>query len=166
MKFLHECLNPDYKEKNVKPSWNGYWLIASDTTAIGNTVKLENMCGGSHSHIITNADEIIDSNWDAISKLEATIDMANSDYGWIDLQGIFYGCSYREHWYCASVCFNLSEIEAENSGYIKIYQDSHSCYALPDGRTYYVKNNRMTKAQAKTLKEKGFDVRDIQILTS
>ena len=33
----------------------------------------------------------------------------NSPYGWIDLEGNFYGCDYHEHAFCLEVCFGNYE---------------------------------------------------------
>ena len=71
-----------------------------------------------------------------------------------------------EHGACADACWSLTESQAEQDGFVKIYLDSNAHNATLDGRVWYTDKSYITAAQAKTLREKGFKVDETQILAS
>lgn len=144
--FLHEKINGHD---------NGYWKINCTTKPlIGERIKVENVSGGQHFHTITEEDELIFSTWETVLK-QYFLNRTDSPYGWIDREGHFYCCDFMEHAFCADVCFDMSELEAERRGYIKIYSDED------DG--YYC-STLMTTAQKRTLEERGFVVEDSEVM--
>ena len=89
----------------------------------------------------------------------------NSGHGWIDKNGIFYGCNYEEHAYCVYRISGLHEDEAERAGWIKIYRDPQLANNYPEFSNgtdcvYYHDsiNSRLTKAQKDTLLSRGFNI--------
>lgn len=147
--FIHEKINGHS---------NGYWevMYATEKPQLGELVRVENRNSGYHYHTITEEDEIIYSTWDEILK-DYFLKQSDSLYGWIDREGRFYGCDFTEHRLCAEVCFDLTEIEAENRGYIKIF----NVYGA-DEQEYYC-SKKMTIAQKRTLEEHGFLVDDYEV---
>lgn len=145
--FLHEKINGHD---------NGYWEIISATKKppIGELIKVRNVCGGQHFHTVTEEDELIFSTWETVLK-QYFLDQTDSPWGWIDREGRFYGCDFMEHKFCADICFNMSELEAERRGYVKIYSD--------DSEGYYC-STLMTTAQKRTLDERGFIVEDDEVM--
>lgn len=88
--------------------------------------------------------------------------LSNNPYGWIDREGVFYGCNYHEHSICAARYFGYSEAAAESSGYIKIYLDKTMAkydpqHFLPNGYGWYC-SNHITQKQANTLAELGLPI--------
>lgn len=147
--FLHE-----FDDRYNPPRDNGYWEIGEDKPEIGDFIKLYNSCGGFHNHLITEKDELIQSTWEEIL-YKYYHDNQTSPYGWIDREGNFFGCDYMEHKACADACCNLTEIQAEQQGYIKIYS------AL--GELEYYCDGRMTVAQKNTLESRGFIVDECEV---
>ena len=143
--FLHE-----FDDKHD----NGYWEIGENKPEIGDFIKVYNDYGGFHSHLITEEDELVQSTWEKVL-YKYYHDNQTSPYGWIDREGNFFGCDYMEHSKCADACFNLTEAQAEQQGYIKIYS------ALRE-LEYYC-NGRMTVAQKNTLESRGFTVDEYEV---
>ena len=161
--FIHEWVN----YSNPKYSgYNGYWRIrdAKPPFIIGDKILVENPMKSFHSHIICDKDTFIESTW---GELETNRFLRNQDsnYGWIDKNGIFYGCDYEEHAYCVYRISGLHEDEAERAGWIKIYRDpqlANHCPEYSNGTdcVYYHDNinSRLTKAQKDTLLSRGFNI--------
>lgn len=147
MKFLHML-----KKCNSGRIWdNGYWEIIDDLPyyEAGFCVKLENSSGGWHFHIITKDDEIIESDWETV-KRKYYLSKSDSPYGWIDKDGIFFGCDYFEHNDCALACFGLYEGAAEQAEYVKIYKEN-------DKLSYY-HEGFLTDAQRQALINRNIEL--------
>ena len=146
MKFLHIL-----EKRDNGYIWdNGYWEIIDDPPyEPGCCVKLENSSGGWHFHTITKNDEIIESDWETVER-KYYLSKSDSPYGWIDKDGVFYGCSYFEHNDCALACFGIYEGVAEQTGYVKVYKDN-------DELTYY-HEGFLTDAQRQTLINRGIEL--------
>jgi len=146
MKFLHIL----EKHDNGYIWDNGYWEIMDDPPyKPGCCVKLENSSGGWHFHTITKDDEIIESDWETVER-KYYLSKSDSPYGWIDKDGIFYGCDYFEHNDCALTCFGLYEGSAERAGYVKVYKENNEL-------TYY-HEGFLTDAQRQTLINRGIEL--------
>ena len=161
-KFLHEF--NDYGESH---GWldNGYWEIMWGTPEIGHTVRVENYCGGFHDHEINDHDEIIESDWQTVEKMYYA-SQTDRDCGWIDREGVFYGCGYMDHAACLDAISGLDTLAAEQAGYVKIYHDATLAkympeYAKDEDLIYYIDPHiRLTEAQARTLTERGFKIHE------
>lgn len=147
MKFLHEF----YEYKNGKRYDNGYWEISGD--------RLFNANGGWHTYNPTPNDEIIDSDWEHIEKMNLMLDFAankDSDTGWIAPDGTFYGTGYTDHWKVAKY-FDVTERDLEDRGFVKIYFNplwpDHG-----DKYEYISVRDHLTQAQIDTLEQRGFEV--------
>ena len=140
-KFLHEYIR--YADGSVKE--NGWWKIDGN--------RLVNRFGGNHEYEPHQSDEIVeaaDFN-DLTDKVDYSYLLSpDSPYGWIDLEGNFYGCNYTEHSTLAYCYFKSSERELEMKGYVKVYRGHR-------GISYYIEGY-LTDAQAATLRERGFEV--------
>lgn len=146
MKFLHEL-----EKHNDGRVWdNGYWEIINDPPyKPGKYIQVENRYGGKHFHMITEDDEIINSDWQTVNR-KYYLNKSDSLYGWIDKDGTFFGCDYFEHNDCAQACFGMYEGEAERAGYVKIYQDNN-------GLTYY-HEGFLTDAQRQCVINRGIEL--------
>lgn len=159
--FLHEM-----DDRYNPPRDNGYWEIKYYNTEdekpqVGEKVRLENACGGGHYTTIHENDILVWDTWEHVEYLYYSNNQ-KADYGWIDFEGKFYGCDYMGHAGCAGACFNLSEWEAEQAGYVKIYSDPilakyDDIRFRPDGLGWYC-SHKLTNAQKSTLLERGFKV--------
>lgn len=163
--FLHEW---SIYANSAYNRYNGYWEIidAKPPFKIGQMLHVENAVGGFHFHIINEKDEFIQSDWRTIER-ERYVNNEDSDYGWIDLDGNFYGCEYEEHDHCLYMISGLSELEAERMGWIKIYRDPILAEWYPNklnnqGMIYYYdeRSHRLNKAQKDTLLIHGFKIED------
>ena len=153
MKFLHEFI-PTGNNKFID---NGYWEIIDNEYDVGDIVRVENYSGGFHPHRIQPNDEIITSDWTTIMR-KHYLNKQDSQYGWIDLEGNFYGCEYQEHKMCAEACFGLSERDAEKAGFVKIF-DNTAWYDEYDETIYY-HEKFLTDAQRKTIIDRGLTLND------
>lgn len=134
-KFLHEYLEYPCGLKID----NGWWKIENN--------YLYNRAGGSHSYVPNENDIIAEVNdWDDLDY--SYLLKPDSEYGYIDREGNFYGCDYHEHSDIAELYLKTTERELEEKGWIKIYR-SHN-----HKTTYYYEHN-LTEAQIKTLEEKN-----------
>jgi hypothetical protein len=148
--------------------WNGYWEVKwhsneNDKPQVGEQLTVENFCGGHHYHTVKEDDEFLYSTWDHVEYLYYS-NNTKADYGWVDKEGRFYGCDWMGHSACAAAIFHISEHEAEQAGYVKIYRDPllatyDDVHFTPDGRGWYC-SRPLTDAQRSTLLEKGFKVKD------
>lgn len=144
MKFLHEFLH--YGNGTVID--NGYWEIDGD--------YLYNFAGGRHHYTPSPNDEIIESDWAEVRRLNAKAAISdNHTTGWIAPDGTFYGVSYQDHHLVAEY-LGMTEGEMENSGYVKIYFNP----IWPDhGNKYeYWFKDHLSGAQIETLTKRGFSV--------
>lgn len=141
-KFLHEFM----RSKDGSLRDNGWWEI------IGN--KVYNICGGYHDYKPSEDDIIVSANdWDELDWSCMLED--DSQYGWVDVHGRFYGCDYMKHNEVAEMYFKCTERELENAGFVKIYRDY-------DGtRSYYVAKY-LTERQEKALIDMGISIREEQ----
>ena len=162
MKFLHEIV----KYPNAElPYDNGYWLIVRGEPSVGNTIRVENYNGGFHDHVVTEDDVIVESDWQTVERAFSASETWR-DCGWIDKEGVFYGCGYMDHAVCLYAIAGLDTLAAEQAGYIKIYRDPTLAkympeYAKDDEFVYYIDPQiTMTKAQKDTLLERGFKVNE------
>ena len=156
MKFLHDVRIAH----NGQIIDNGYWEIMDENYQIGETVRVENYAGGYHFHTISSNDEIIEaSDWQPLMR-KYYIKNQNSPYGWIDLEGNFYGCNYYEHALCLEACFGITEYEAEKRGFIKVFDDGG--WSSYNDFSYY-HEGFLTDAQRKTLIDRGLTLNDEDI---
>lgn len=72
-------------------------------------------------------------------------------YGWINIQGQFFGCDPTFHAMQAREIHHLSEIQLENFSWIKIYKNPK--YGRPD---FILPKHRITKQQLDTLTMFGY----------
>lgn len=156
--FVHE-----FDDRYNPPMDNGYWEVKwhdeDEKPQIGERCRVVNAVGGWHEHTIAECDEILFSTWHDVEYAYYTTNQ-QADYGWIDKEGNFYGCSYMGHADCAAACFDLSELEAEQAGYVKIYRDRVMAEYYPerfrpDGLGWYC-SHPLTYAQKAKLTERGF----------
>ena len=132
MKFIHEFI--EYKNGEVKD--NGWWRIEGD--------KVVNMVGGWHHLCIDDKSVIVEANdwhdldWSCLIK-------PDSPYGWVDIQGNFFGCDYMEHAFFAKYYFKLTERTLEDIGYVKIYRE------IDGSQAYYVSRHLNEKQENKLL---------------
>lgn len=140
MKFLHEFLT----HRDGTTVDNGWWEIRGD--------RLVNTVGGYHYYtpkdddIIAEAESIEDLDWSFMLKPE-------SEYGWLDIKGQFYGCDFQEHGQIARLVLKTSERALEESGWIKLYRD------YPKGIGWYCERSHITKAQMDFLLSRNLLVR-------
>lgn len=134
-KFLHEFLK--YRDGHIHD--NGWWEIVGD--------KLYNEAGGYHYYIPEENDIIVEVNdWE---DLDWSFLIDNTQpYGWIDLQGNFYGCKYMEHELLAEKYFKATDRYLELKGYVKVFR-GYDCLI-----EYYVYRN-LTEKQKQKLLELG-----------
>ena len=147
-KFIHEYQlwnDGDFHD-------NGFWEYSEEEIPqIGDLIQVENQYGGYHFHRVNKEDEFFEGEWDEVLR-EYYKKQTDKEYGWIDKDGIFYGCDYADHACCADACFGLSELEAEDAGIIKIFSEHKKL-------CWYLKPRlHMTKAQEDTLLTRGFDL--------
>ncbi len=141
MKFLHEFL----EYQNGKKVDNGWWLIDEKLN------RLYNRRSGYHSYepsgndIIVEADNWQDLDWSCLLK-------PDSPYGWIDLNGTFYGCDHFEHAELADLYFKSNERALEDIGYIKVYREIDGTVA------YYTSRRFPTEKQEQTLIDRGIEL--------
>ena len=148
MIFLHEKLVDRFGELRD----NGFWEVSGNyIPEVGEQITLENYRGGHHFHYVTLEDEFIDSTWDKAMKFYTT-EISDEKYGWIDRDGVFYKCGHAEHSFIIEACFGLSEIEAEEEGFVKIFLDPFEL----SNRNWFCKR-RITQRQYDKLIELGFD---------
>lgn len=136
MKFLHEFL--EYGDGTFID--NGWWEIRGD--------KLINGAGGWHPYTPTDNDIIVEA--EGRDELDYSyLLQPDSDLGWLNLDGKFYGCKYRDHQALAELYFKTSERRLEEMGWIKIFKDFDGDIA------WYHEEERPTKKQEDYLLEKG-----------
>lgn len=143
--------------------WSTEWQ--DHIPAPGDKIMIVNMYGGRRRHTVTELDRFYEGNDQEIMK-EYYRGRTDELAGWIDKDGVFYGCNDMEHHICCDLCFNLYESEAEQAGYIKIFYDPMFLTNYPEqctekGYRYYVDRRcHLTKAQKETLMERGFIIED------
>lgn len=147
MKFLHEFLT----HRDGTKYDNGYWEIRGN--------RLVNAAGGWHDYHPTPEDEIIESDWNHIRKMNFILYFRSneeSDTGWIAPDGRFYGTDFMDHWKVAEY-FDTTESDLEDRGFVKIYFNplwpDHG-----DKYEYISVTDHLTQTQIDTLERKGFKV--------
>ena len=154
MKFLHEFV--DYP--NRKNMDNGWWQYDPDTG------KVYNRNGGWHDYKYHPKEEIIESTWADILKLEIRDDSYTT--GWIAPDGTFYGCAPMDHIGLAKYYLGKDEAELEEAGWMKITEVPYMFRGQPgwgnDRFEYYFFNpyKYITDAQIKTLNAKGIELKE------
>jgi hypothetical protein len=157
--------NPAYNGR-----YNGYWEVedscfTEDNVIIGEKIKVGNGNGGYHYHTINDQDEFYFNvhDWHQFEVMYHRDDLADYPDGWIDRIGEFYGCSSMDHNRCCYSLFGIDEGTAEQTGYIKIYQESgfipcEYCKKPNDkGYVFYCKFPP-NEEQKNALRRKGFDI--------
>lgn len=92
---------------------NGWWQIEGD--------KLVNRVGGYHDY--TPAEDDVISEVDSFDDLDYSYMLdVDSPYGWIDLDGTWYGCAYSEHSEVAKRVLHSNDLQLESEGWIKVYR--------------------------------------------
>lgn len=133
LKFLHEFIrlpNDDVVD-------NGWWEI--------NGNLLVNMFGGRHDYDPSDDDIIVEADgWEDIDC--SFLLVPDSRFGWVDPDGIFYGCEYTNHRLIARYIFGMDEFTLEKT-HVKIYGYGSSVEA-------YTQRPFLTEQQFKTLKER------------
>lgn len=138
MKFLHEFI----KYSNGEVEDNGWWEIQGN--------KLVNRMGGWHDYSTAEDDIIVEAeSWDRLDW--SCLIKPDSPYGWIDLDGVFYGCDYHDHDSLARLYFKSDERTLEMIGFVKIYRSFNRTTA------YYVERYLTAKQEA-TLLERGIRI--------
>lgn len=131
-RFLHELI----RLPNDDVADNGWWKIDDN--------RLENMFGGRHDYILNDDDIIVEAGgWEDIA---FNFLVPNSRFGWVDPDGIFYGCKYTDHRMIARYIFGMDEFTLEKT-HVKIYGYGSSVEA-------YTQRPFLTEQQVKTLKER------------
>lgn len=148
MKFLHEYIHWN----NGTITDNGYWRIDGH--------KLVNECGGWHDYNPRDDDEIIESTWEEIQKLNAK-SLISDEYitGWIAPDGTFYGCDYRDHW-AVGVYLDKTERMMETQGYVKIFLNPLYYDGFGGNKYDYYHEKFLTSRQKQVLKEKGLEIKN------
>lgn len=147
MKFLHEFLT----HRDGTKQDNGYWEIRDN--------RLVNAAGGWHDYYPSPDDEIFESNWETVKKLnflQYFKDHKNVETGWIAPDGTFYGTGWMDHWMVAEY-FDTTESDLEDKGFIKIYHNP-LWPTTGDEYEYVYTRYHITQAQIDTLEKKGFTV--------
>lgn len=147
MKFLHEFLT----HRDGTKQDNGYWEIRGN--------RLVNAAGGWHDYHPTFEDEILESDWETVRKLnflQSFRENENSETGWIAPDGTFYGTDWMNHWMVAEY-FDTTESDLEDMGFVKIYLNP--LWPTSGNRYEYIyTTDHITQAQVDTLEKKGFTV--------
>ena len=127
-----------------KRECNGWWELKNG--------YCYNRNGGKHQHIPGDDDIIVEADdWSDLDYSHLLV--KDSLYGWINPQGDFYGCNYRDHSALAELYLHKCERQLEKDGWIKIYKDAF------DGEpTWYCDKLMITEAQKITLERKGLEV--------
>lgn len=135
---------------------NEYWELCAPPI-INSFIKIKNKDEKIIYYKIKNSDYIIDSNWNEIL-YNFYQKNQDSKFGWIDKNGIFFGCKEHDHARCIQIISNMREEDAEKVGWIKIYYDK-KLSSRADGLVWYInKKYKPTKQQFDTLLFKGFNI--------
>jgi len=134
------------------------WLeiISKEFPTTGMLVTIKNSFGWTEDYIMKDWNKVIETT--AVDIINRFYKNGTEPYGFIDRDGTFYHCGYFEHSQCATFCFGMDEWDCEKAGICKI-----ALNPLNDGKRFYFCDKKLTEAQAKTLREEGFDVDDWEI---
>lgn len=122
---------------------NGWWELENNICY--------NRAGGRHEYYPTKFDKIVEAeDWKDLDY--SYLIKKDSQYGWVNPQGDFFGCNYRDHLNLAEWYFKKTERELEKSGWVKIYKD------FEGERRFFSENYRLTETQRVKLESLGFNV--------
>lgn len=118
-KFVH-VVDEFYYSKNPQKSYN----MSNWFKLVGNT--LINCRGGRKPYSIANdiileevyADEFEDLDWS-----KTWLNDSDSEYGWLDRDGNFYGCGYESHDLSSYFLFKCEVGELEEKGFVRVSYD-------------------------------------------
>ena len=106
--------------------FDDFWWEYDDSTP-KEKAKLINMVGGYNTgNDITNCEIVEANDFDNLDWYGTTVYDNNYKYGWIDREGNFYGCDYREHGLQAELVHHSTRIKLERAGWIHISKDMMS----------------------------------------
>jgi len=90
-------------------------------------------------------------------------DVLNSKFitGWIDRNGVHYGCFYMCHIAQAEYVHHSSEPELEERGWVKVYQSNWGRHCS-NGYEFIIMRYKVSEAQIATLKRLGFTDEEIE----
>lgn len=120
----------------------------------GKEIELIDKNNVHRAYIYHVADEIIEANNYHDLDWEKVLLDPNSDYGYIDPDGNFYGCRYGTHTDFARLVLKRSE--PEEFGWVKVYSTG-------DEVDYYTRRTFLTEAQIKTLSDRNIEISDFDI---
>ncbi len=127
---------------------NTWWEVENN--------RVYNPDGGGYRYLNKNLPIVEADDWNSLD-WSCLLDK-DSKIGWIAPDGTWFGCDIRNQAKVAERFLKSSEDKLETTGWVKVFRSW-----LTRSRDWYVKGMVVTKAQAKTLFEKGFIVDDFQI---
>ena len=94
--------------------------------------------------------------------------MNESYLGWLDRDGNFFPCGFREHYDCAIKNFNKDETSLEEEGVVKIYYDKDFDRCRRGGDEIYYVCNRLglSQAQVNWLIDHNFNICEFDLYSS
>jgi len=150
MKFVHEY--NDYP--NAKNVDSGIWEFDGEFCY--------NRYGGYHVYHPHPLDIVFEEDsWDDVIRTQLITKKDKYITGWISPNGGFFGCAPEDHDDVARYIFNKTQIELEEAGYIKVYENPRRLRATAsynmEQYSYYC-YNRPTSAQEITLERLGIKI--------
>lgn len=98
---------------------NFWWEYREDSPK--DNARLYNVFGGFACNVdIRERETVIADGFQGLDWSGTDVLNKNSRYGWLDRQGVFYGCSYASHELQAFLVHNSSQSELERLGWIHI----------------------------------------------
>ena len=110
----------DIGENMYFVKYNNFWWRYDESTP-KNKAKLINLVGGYNTgNDITNCKIVEAKSFGDLDWFGTSVYDDKYPYGWLDRNGNFYGCDYREHSLQAELVHHSSRIQLEKLGWIHI----------------------------------------------
>ena len=127
--------------------------------------KLYNMSGGHQLAEWFNIkpDDIVEVNdWDDLDWTGTEIYNNDLKTGWIDRNGIFYGCGYEWHSKQADFIHKKTQRDLEILGYVKVYKSNFFPSNNKNGLNFMIVHHRLNELQKNALYKLDFTDEEIR----
>ena len=127
--------------------------------------KLFNIVGGHQYaswHNIKDEDIVEVDDWEDLNWLGTDILNDKFKTGWINREGILFGCDNQCHLRQAELVHRKSEEDLELKGWIKVYKSSFFRSDFKNGLNFLIVKNRINEVQRNMLHKLNFTDKEIE----
>lgn len=164
---VRQCLNPDYKKFGTNPRYSEWYKVVDGSNFRDGELTVKNIEGITRHLILDTEDIFVEKPFNEIIKTHCSTELKDALEGWIDPNGIFYGCEHPyTHLLVAREGFHTNTNGLELLGFVKTlynplrYQDPVLSDYYDKRNTFYTLHNtkRLTQKQFDVLTERGFKI--------